>query len=182
MKIISKVFIGILIIISLASFAFLVGINLGLFGFENKQELVDYNNNLIDDRNGIVSEIEQLTNQINTAEKPEAITTQADKLDAAIAKYETALTSTKLPKGAEDLKKANEEYASRAKQISTISKDYASKLDDENADMTAVITEYNGAQKSLNEQNIVIAETLNDIAGEDVVPQSEIDRLKSQIK
>lgn len=151
-----------------------------LFAWVNgKQKLVTYNNELVDSRNKIVNQLELVTEALNNADTLDEITDENKKLSDEVKSFETTVNQKELPKDGQKLKDANLKYASIAKEITALVDNIVA-TEGSGGSTVALIDQYNDKVQELNDQNVAIAEMLNDLVGFEAVSQSDIDALKNK--
>lgn len=166
-----------MIILITASGIFLTLSYLDLISLSSEQDIVEYNNEFTQDRNGIVSSVEAINKIINSTGAEEDIRSEIELLDQSINDYKEHLDSEKLPSEADKLKNELENFASFSEEYSSKVLEYADNLKAEERKISELIEEYNLALSKINEQNVKIAETLNDLVGYEAIKKEDIENL-----
>lgn len=157
----------------------------GLFGgalsfLKNSDALVEYNNSAVDERDKVVDQLYETTNSYYYGLDLSEIETSVADLDAAITSGENAINALTVPTGGEPLADLNKQYINKIKELSGLIKtslaSAESVFDISEADYDA----YQTKLKEVDDLNIQIAKKLNELAGYEAVPQSEIDKLEDQ--
>ncbi|MBU0648438.1 hypothetical protein KJ855_04635 [Patescibacteria group bacterium] len=140
---------------------------------EEEQKITEYNNEAVQIRDGIVFELEYLTDAINNAPTTEEVSDQADLLENEIEKFETFI---KNPSPSPELDKQHQEYLIIAKNIVNIAREIVS-LEYEGQNTDNEINNYNDEIDKLNDKNQEIADFIgaSDTFEYDYKPDSDYD-------
>lgn len=149
-----------LLIITLA--VSLVAISVFIYTKANEYTLLDYDQNLAQDRNDIVEQVDKLTQLMSSDTKAKEIETEIEALEEMSTKYTTKFQNTKKSENSENYQQANQEFLTQIGEITTNANKYMQLFEDDQKDIQKVIGDYNGSVEGLNQYIEAINEEVRD--------------------
>jgi hypothetical protein len=168
---------GIVLLIVLCVVCLVVLVSAGVLQlsswFMNTAAVVEYNNDLVTERDKIVEQVYEVSYALDYATSLDEITQENETLDEIISSVESTINDTAVPSGADELKEMNLEYIALCKKLVT-AVDNAIKASGSGGDVQTYIQEYNDTLNKMDELNEAIARKLNEVVGYDAVTEEQL--------
>ena len=165
----SLAIIGVLVLVIGAILVLIVGGSYVLGkSIASKKAVLDYSNNLTIERDKVVSKVDTFSYSVDNANNFEELEESYSELETQINDFKKYFNDTKVPEGAENIKKEGDNYVQVLDKILVSCKKFTEVMESEEVYMLT-LEEYNGLIADMNEVN----DKLNKLA-------EEITRTKSE--
>ncbi|MBN1331849.1 hypothetical protein JW978_03120 [Candidatus Dojkabacteria bacterium] len=137
--------------ITVAVFLLTLGITGFLYYNMSLKSVVEYDNAFIDSRNDVISQIDTLSNTLNTADDEETVDGQIQLLVSKRAALEEIFNNESHPnRNGEEIVAANKNFLDKTQEIIILAQEYRNSFMDDTVDPVEKMTAYNAKVSELN--------------------------------
>lgn len=130
-------------------------LTLGITGFlyyrMTLKTVIDYDNIFVDDRNEVISQIDTLSNTLNTAENAETVDAQIQSLITKKTNFENKFNSESQPDiNPNEIVKVNKDFLDKTQEIIETAEEYRNSFSNDEIDQAEKMEEYNTKVTEIN--------------------------------